>query len=136
MLAAAHVFLVDGATKHAGFRQIAVTFVPSAHLRWRHSMLDTRLSDDFTLRCEALLDRVAATPVGPNAHALKVALAECDAIERAIADPSAICRVRDARHWLRLAYGQTLHAYPPDQVRENLLRVLGDLVATLRTQGT
>ena len=48
-------------------------------------MLDTRLSNDRTLRCEALLDRVAATAIGPNAHALRVTLAECDAIERTVA---------------------------------------------------
>lgn len=92
-------------------------------------MLDTRLSNDRTLRCEALLDRVAATAIGPNAHALRVTLAECDAIERTVADPFAICRLRDVRHWLRLAYGRTLHGYPPDDLRRNLLRALETLAA-------
>jgi hypothetical protein len=98
-------------------------------------MLDTRLSDHFALRCDALLDRVAATAIGANAHALRVALAECDAMEQAIADPFAICRLRDARHWLRLAYGQTLHGYPPDQLRRNLLRALEDLAASAKARG-
>lgn len=93
-------------------------------------MLDTRLCNDRTLRCEALRDRIAATAIGPNAHALRVALAECDAIERAIAEPFAICKLRDVRHWLRLAYGRTLHGYPPDHLRSNLLRALDELAAT------
>lgn len=96
-------------------------------------MLDTRLSDDITLRCDALLDRIAATPVAPNTHALRVTLAECDAIERALTDPKAICRLRDVRHWLRLAYGRTLHGYRPDQVRCNLLQALTAFSATART---
>lgn len=87
-------------------------------------MLDTRLLDDVVLRCEALHDRVAATPVTPNARALKVMLAECAAMERAVGDPFDVCRLRDVRHWLRLAYGRTLHGYPPDQLRRNLLRAL------------
>jgi hypothetical protein len=95
-------------------------------------MLDTRLSDDITLRCEALFDRIAATPVGPNAHALRVALAECDAMERAVDDPSAICKLRDVRHWLRLAYGHTLHGYPPADLRCNLLRALARFGAMSR----
>lgn len=96
-------------------------------------MLDTRLSNDCTLRCEALLDRVAATAIGPNAHALRVTLAECDAMERAVADPFAICRLRDVRHWLRLAYGRTLHGYPPDQLRCSLLRALEALATASRS---
>lgn len=95
-------------------------------------MLDTRPVDTVVLRCEALLARVAATPVGPDAHALKVALAECDAIERALSDPSAICRLRDVRHWLRLAYGRTLHGYPEDRLRESLLGALAGLRAASR----
>lgn len=98
-------------------------------------MLDTRLSDDLALRCEALLDRVAATAIGPNVRALRVALAECDAMERSVSDPSGICRLRHARHWLRLTYGQTLHAYPPDQVRANLQRALLDLASSVRVRG-
>lgn len=84
-------------------------------------MLDTHLADDTTLRCEALFDRVAATPLGQNPHALKVALAECDALEQAIRSPSMICKLRDLRHWLRLAYGHTLHGYPEDALRNILL---------------
>lgn len=95
-------------------------------------MLDTRLSDDIVLRCEALLDRAAATPIGPNAHSLRVALAECEAMERALGDPVAICRLRDVRHWLRLAYSHTLHGYPPEQLRRNLLRALAAFGAISR----
>lgn len=95
-------------------------------------MLDTRLSDDITLRCEALLDRISATPVGPNAHALRVAFAECETMERAVQDPLAICKLRDVRHWLRLAYGHALHGYPADQLRANLLRALAAFGATVR----
>ena len=95
-------------------------------------MLDARLSDDITLRCDALLDRIAATPVAPNAHALRVTLAECDAIERTLTDPKAICRLRDVRHWVRLAYDHTLHAYRPDQVRRNMLQALTAFGATPR----
>lgn len=95
-------------------------------------MLDTRFSDDITLRCEALFDRVAATPVGPNPHTLRVALAECDAMERAIDSPVAICRVRDVRYWVRLAYGHTLHGYPPEDLRSNLLGALTRLTAAVR----
>jgi hypothetical protein len=87
-------------------------------------MLDTHLSDDIRLRCDALLDRIAATAVAPNAHALRVALAECDAMERGVTDAFAMCQLRDVRHWLRLAYTHSLHGYPPDQVRTNLLRAL------------
>ena len=87
-------------------------------------MLDTRIYDDITLRCEALFDRVAATPIGPNPHALRVALAECDAMERAVENPVIICRVRDVRYWVRLAYGRTLHGYPPEDLRRNLLGAL------------
>lgn len=99
-------------------------------------MLDMRLSDDLVLRCEALLDRVAATTIGPNAHALRVMLAECDAMERAVTAPFAVCRVRDVRNWLRLAYGRTLHGYPSDQLRRNLMRALGELLAATRKRGT
>lgn len=95
-------------------------------------MLDTRLTDDLTLRCEALIDRIAAAPIGPNAHMLRVALAECEAVERAVADAMAICRLRDVRHWLRLAYGHTLHGYPPDHVRRNLISALERFAATSR----
>jgi len=95
-------------------------------------MLDTRLSDDISLRCDALLDRIAATPAIPNAHALRVTLAECDAIEHTLTDPKAICRLRDVRHWARLAYGHTLHGYRPDQVRRNLLQALSAFGATSR----
>lgn len=90
-------------------------------------MLDTRPTDDTTLRCEALFDRVAATPIGKNPHALKVVLAECDALERAIRSPSAICRLRDMRHWLRLAYGDALHGYPADQLRRIVLNAISGL---------
>ncbi len=98
-------------------------------------MLDARLSETLLLRCEALRDRVAATAIGPNAHALRVALAECDAMERGLVAPFAICRLRDARHWLRLAYGQTLHGYPPDALRRNLLQSLADFSATSGGRG-
>jgi len=98
-------------------------------------MLETRLSDILLLRCEALRDRVAATAIGPNAHALRVALAECDAMERAVVAPAAVCRLRDARHWFRLAYGQTLHGYPPDALRRNLLKSLSDFSATSEGPG-
>lgn len=93
-------------------------------------MPGARLSDALQLRCEALSDRIAATAIGPNAHALRVALAECDAMERAAAAPVAVCRLRDTRHWLQLAYGQILHGYPPDALRRNLLRSLADFSAT------
>jgi hypothetical protein len=96
-------------------------------------MLDTRLSNDSTLRCEALVDRVAATAMGPNAHALRVTLAECDALERTATDPFTICRLRDARHWLRLAFGKTLHGYPPDALRRNVLQALNNLAVASRT---
>jgi hypothetical protein len=102
------------------------------HLQRRSLMLDTRISDDVQLRCEALFDRIAATPVGPNAHALRVALAECDAMERALTEASAIYRLRDVRHWLRLAYSHTLHGYPPDDLRRNLLRALAAFAASSR----
>jgi hypothetical protein len=95
-------------------------------------MLDTRPTDDTTLRCEALFDRVAATPIGRNPHALRVALAECDALEKAARDPLAICKLRDARHWFRLAYGDTLHGYPPDQLRKILLNAITDCAARRR----
>ncbi len=84
-------------------------------------MFDTRLTDDAILRSEALLDRVSATPIGRNAHMLRVALAECDALERASRNPSTVCKLRDLRHWLRLAYGNSLHAYPAAQLRRILL---------------
>jgi hypothetical protein len=95
-------------------------------------MLDTRPTDNITdahatLRCEALFDRVAATPVGRNPHALRVALAECDALERGAHDPMAICRLRDVRHWFRLAYGDTLHGYSPGQLRRILLDAIAGL---------
>jgi len=96
-------------------------------------MLDTLPTEDITLRCEALFDRVAATPIGENAHALRVGLAECDAMERAIASPSAVYRLRDVRHWLRLAYGHALHGYPPDELRRNLLKALAGFGAATRT---
>ncbi|MGE0022417.1 MAG: hypothetical protein AB7S70_02165 [Hyphomicrobium sp.] len=95
-------------------------------------MLDTLPTDNITLRCEALFDRVAATPIGENAHALRVGLAECDAMERVIASPSAVYRLRDVRHWLRLAYGHTLHGYPPDELRRNLLKALAGFGAAAR----
>ena len=98
-------------------------------------MLDTRLADDVTLRSEALVDRVAATPIGPNPHGLKVALAECDLLERAISDPISICRLRDVRHWLRLAYGHALHGYPPEDLRRHLLRALATFGETSRGPG-
>jgi hypothetical protein len=88
------------------------------------SMLDTCPTDHTTLRCEALFDRVAATPIGRNPHALRVALAECDALERGTSDPKAICKLRDTRHWFRLAYGDVLHGYPADQLRRILLDAL------------
>ena len=90
-------------------------------------MLDTLPTDDTTLRCEALFDRVAATPIGKNPHALRVVLAECDALERSIRNPSAICRLRDMRHWLRLAYGDALHGYPADQLRRIVLDAISGL---------
>ncbi|WP_072391816.1 hypothetical protein [Hyphomicrobium sp. CS1GBMeth3] len=90
-------------------------------------MLDTRSVSDTVLRCDALLDRVAATPIGPNAHGLRVMLAECDAIERALVEPAAVCRLRDVRHWLRLAYDRSLHGYPPERLRESLLGALAAL---------
>jgi hypothetical protein len=100
-------------------------------------MLDTRPTDDTdtitTLRCEALSDRVAATPVGRNPHALRVALAECDALERGTRDPMAICRLRDTRYWFRLAYGDTLHGYPPAQLRRILLDAIAGLSLHTRT---
>lgn len=97
-------------------------------------MLDTRLTDDVTLRSEALLDRVAATPIGKNAHMLRVALAECDAVERALDSPATICKLRDLRHWLRLAYGNTLHGYPADQLRRILLEALAAFGAASRRE--
>lgn len=90
-------------------------------------MLDTPLEDDVALRCDALADRVAATPIGRNAHALKVALAECAAMEAALESPLAVCRLRDVRHWLRLAYGDALHAYPADALRRIALDAIGAL---------
>lgn len=95
-------------------------------------MLDTRPIDDTALRSEALLDRVAATPFGANAHTLKVVLAECDALERSLLSPSAICKLRDARHWLRLAYGSVLHGYPAAQLRRNTLDALAGVTAACR----
>jgi len=95
-------------------------------------MLDTPLVDDTTLRCEALSDRVAALPIGPNAHTLKVALAECDMLERAVDTPLGLCKVRDARHWLRLAFGTTLHGYPPERLRAILLKALAEIGTTAR----
>ena len=98
-------------------------------------MLDTLPINDITLRCEALFDRIAATPIGVNTHALRVALAECDAMEGAVENPSAIYRLRDVRHWLRLAYGHSLHGYPPDQLRKNLLHALAGFGAASRGSG-
>jgi hypothetical protein len=95
-------------------------------------MLDTHLADDTALRCEALFDRVAATPLGQNPHALKVALAECDALEHAIESPSMICKLRDMRHWLRLAYGHTLHGYPEDALRGVLLDAIAGFGGAVR----
>lgn len=95
-------------------------------------MLDTHLADDITLRCDALCDRVAATPIGRNAHALRVALAECDALERAIQDPYVTCKLRDARHWLRLAYGGELHGYPADRLRTIVLEAIAGVGAASR----
>jgi hypothetical protein len=96
------------------------------------AMLDTCPTDDTTLRCDALFDRVAATPIGRNPHALKVALAECDALERGIRNPLSICKLRDVRHWFRLAYGDTLHGYPADQLRRILLDVIAGFGAHSR----
>lgn len=94
-------------------------------------MLDTRQAQDTLskgdarLRCEALIDRVMAIPVGPNPQALGVILAECAALEQAAAEsPLAVCKLRDARHWLKLAYGHELHAYPPEAVRRQTLEAL------------
>lgn len=95
-------------------------------------MLEAHALDAAELRCEALHDRVAATPIKPNAHALRVMLAECDAIERALIEPAAVCRLRNVRHWLRLAYDRTLHAYPPERIRENLLGALQALAKMSR----
>jgi hypothetical protein len=96
-------------------------------------MLDTRLTDDVTLRCDALFDRVQATPIGRNAHALTVSLAECEALERALKSPSAIYKLRAARHWLRLAYGPSLHAYPPERLRLIVLDALSEFRGAIRS---
>jgi hypothetical protein len=96
-------------------------------------MLDTRLTDDITLRGEALIDRVAATPIGSNTHALTVMLAECDDIERTLRSPSTIYKLRAARHWLQLAYGTTLHSYPSDRLRGITLGALSELLIAMRT---
>lgn len=98
-------------------------------------MLDTRQTDDITLRCDALCDRVAATPIGKNARALRVALAECDALERSVLTPFALCKLRDARHWLRLAYGDALHGYPPRQLRSALLEAIAAVGEAVRRAG-
>lgn len=90
-------------------------------------MPDTRPTDDVRLRIDAMLERIAATPIGRNADVLQVALAECDALERSQGSAMAICKLRDLRHWLRLAYGEALHAYPADQLR----RILRDAIAAL-----
>lgn len=95
-------------------------------------MLDTRLALDTSLRCDALYDRVAATPIGINPHALRVMQIECDTIEASLKQPLAICRVRDIRHWLNLAYGHTLHGYPPAHLRNNLLNALAAFAETNR----
>jgi len=95
-------------------------------------MLDTRFIDDAALRCEALSDRIAATPIGPNGHALRIAMAELDALERAIAGPLGLCKLRDARHWLRLAYGGALHGYPSEQLRAILKKAVADVGASVR----
>jgi hypothetical protein len=95
-------------------------------------MLDTRLTDDITLRGEALIDRVAATPIGSNPHALTVMLAECDALERTLRSPSTIYKLRAARHWLRLAYGDTLHSYPGDRLRGIALGALSEFLIAVR----
>lgn len=97
-------------------------------------MLDTRLIDDAALRCEALSDRIAATPVGANPHALSIAMAELDALERAVATPLGLCKLRDARHWVRLAYGRALHGYPADRLRAILIQVIADIAASVRSQ--
>jgi endonuclease/exonuclease/phosphatase (EEP) superfamily protein YafD len=88
---------------------------------------ETLTESDAALRCEALIDRVSALPVGHNPHALRVILAECAALERAAANPSAVCKLRDARHWLRLAYGHELHAYPMADLRRLMLAALDDV---------
>lgn len=98
-------------------------------------MLDTRQIDDITLRCDALCDRVAATPIGRNDRALRVAMAECDALERAMLTPFALCKLRDARHWLRLAYGNTLHGYPPPLLRSVLLEAIAGVGEAARRVG-
>ncbi len=90
-------------------------------------MPDTRLTDDVTLRIDAMLDRIAATPIGRNADVLQASLADCDALERSQSCAMTICKLRDLRHWLRLAYGDALHAYPSDQLR----RILLDAIASV-----
>jgi hypothetical protein len=96
-------------------------------------MLDTRLIPDVTLRCDALFDRIQATPVGANAHTLRIAMAECDALERGIGTPLALCKLRDARHWLRLAYGDTLHGYPSHRLRAIVLEAIADVGRAVST---
>lgn len=95
-------------------------------------MLDRRLTDDTTLRCDALFDRVAATPIGRNAHALRVVLAECDALELRVADAALVCKLRDLRHWLRLAYGDTLHSYPASTLRTIVLDAIDGFRCAVR----
>jgi hypothetical protein len=86
-------------------------------------MLDARQAEDALVetdaaaRCAALIERVAATPIGPNPQALSAMLADCAVLERTAPNPSAVCKLRDARHWLRLAYGYELHAYPAADLR-------------------
>ncbi|HEX2843151.1 hypothetical protein [Hyphomicrobium sp.] len=97
-------------------------------------MPDTRLTDDVTLRVDAMLDRIAATPIGRNADVLQASLADCDALEHSQGSAMAICKLRDLRHWLRLAYGDALHAYPADQLRRILRDAIMNLGGTARRE--
>lgn len=87
-------------------------------------MLGTRLPDDVALRCNVLRDRVASLPIGPNPDTLSLMMTECAAIEGALSDPLDVCRLRDIRHWIQLAYGRTLHGYPADRLQQSLLNAL------------
>lgn len=87
----------------------------------RLGMLGTRPLSDIALRCNVLRDRAASLPIGPNPEALSLMLAECAAIEGALSNPLDVCRLRDIRHWVQLAYGRTLHGYPADRLQQSLL---------------
>jgi hypothetical protein len=97
-------------------------------------MLGTRLTDDISLRGEALIERIAATPIGNNPQALAVMLAECTAIERSLESASSIYKLRAARHWIRLAYSNTLHSYPNDRLRRIALGALSDFLEEVRAE--